>query len=1150
MSVKWTEEQREAVYAPVSNILITAAAGAGKTQVLTGRILNRIIEGADITRMLVVTFTNAAAAEMKGRIMAALSDYLAEHPENAHIRNQLMCMPSASIQTIHSFCLDMIRNNFFKLNIKPDFKICDGAEGDMLCAEAMEMMLAQLYEEGGENFLAFADSFSNVYGDKNITEMVMELFKFSESMPHPERWLLEQRDIYETITEENFESSSCAVIIKEYVKRVLERGKDSLDGARKMCTAENGLEGYGAMLTRDIEAIDEVLSKENWDKMSTAASEFGFMARKSVKDCDEEIKEIVVATRDGVKKSIEDALELMVYSVSENVFLIKNNRKTVEGLIEATKCFKKHLENLKEEKNVLDFNDIEHFCIKLLEDDEISSERKKFYDEIYVDEYQDSNPSQEYIFRKISGDDIGKPNRFMVGDVKQSIYGFRHTSPRLFLEKKDTYKFGDEKNRKIVLGRNFRSSENIIDFINTVCEKIMCREIGGVDYDDEEKLVFQAPYPKKHTDAEIDVIYSDEKMDANGKIYAEANFIAAKIQKLVNETVYDVKTGEEKRVSYSDITVLMRSVRDAAPVFEKVFERYGIPIFVDSDAAYFDSTESKTILSLLTIIDNPLNDIPLISVMRSPVGGFDENELAEIKTAHKNENFYNDVKCEAEAGKYSEKCSEFLSMLEKMRKYSKYMPVNELLEKVIYETGYYDAVCAMAGADVRIENINQIVESARKYEDASYRGLYNFINYINSVKASGGKMGEAKVSCEGQNAVRVMSIHKSKGLEFPVVFLARCGKRMNTQNQNGALVLHTDCPIGLKYADAEKKIVYDTPLRQAAKIAIAQDELSEEIRILYVALTRAKERIIITGCVDKKDDAENKSKIDASALENGKFIEKHTYLEYFLAVAAFCGKVGKEGISVSYINADSTEMEQEEAEAEIEFSADTVKLIEENLSYEYGGGHLWEIPSKLTVTEMKRLQEHQVFDAQLLYTDIDMKVPVFMEEEKKSGAKLGQLIHFVMQNIDISLQSIAEVDNFVNSLVSKGILTMAEGETVDRKKISDFLSSDICALMRKADKIYREEPFAILVPASSVTGKSEDFSEQIMVQGIIDCYFMIGDEIYLLDYKTDRKCNREYIINHYKKQLEIYAFALEKKYFRKIFKKFIYLFNNNDIIEI
>ncbi len=1153
MEVKWTAQQEEAVFAPVSNILVTAAAGAGKTQVLTGRILQRIIGGADLTRMLVVTFTNAAAAEMKGRIAKALSEELSKNPANEHVKKQLMLMPLANIQTIHSFCLDTIKNNFFKADVSPDFKIADDAECKILKADAMEAAMESLYEEGDKDFLYFTDSFSDARSDLKAEEMILSLFDFAESMPFPQEWLCEQMEMYENITEENFEKLYFTKVILKHFCDVLSSCRQRLLGAMEKCSEESGTEGYRKMFESDIEGIEKLLSLQNdWDALSLAAQEHVFMKKPIVRGGDEQVKKMLSETRDDVKKQIVKEILNVAYTREQNVYLMKKTAKPLKGLVKSTIRFSEIFTSLKREKNLLDFGDIEHVCIKLLQDGEIAEERKNFFEEIYVDEYQDSNSAQDFIFRSISREGRGQPNVFMVGDVKQSIYGFRQTNPGLFLEKKDTYKFGDCKNRKIVLGKNFRSSENVINYINTVFEKIMSRSVGGVDYDDEERLIAGAKYPPKEENTEINIINLDSSMRSAEGVEAEACFVAKRILSLMKEgSVYDAKEEREREIHFSDIAVLMRSPKSSVEIFKKVFEGYNIPLFADYDEGYFETAETRVLLSLLSVIDNPENDIPLISVLRSPIGAFDENELAKIRLCAKGESFFTALSaCALKSDILGGRCQKFVQMLLKFRQYSKYMPCHTLIETVLSESGYADAICAMPDAESRMENVRLLTEQARNYENSSYRGLYNFISYINNVKERGGNLGEAKSISDAHDVVKIMSIHKSKGLEFPVVFLCGCGKKMNKRDLSGNLILHGDCGIGISYSDPERRVFSDTPLKIAARLKKEEEELSEEIRVLYVALTRAKEKLIITAAIKDADKAKEKWNSLAQLLSVNFPIRESSYIDYLMAVAYYCINHGIKGTSVNILLPDEAE-EEAEKERKVILSDGGSSAIAEMLSFSYPHGNLWEIPSKVTVTELKRMQEDEgIMGGVPLYVNMDIKTPRFLSEEEITPARRGQLMHFIMQSIDLSATGEDDVAKYVLELKEKNIITGAEAREIDKGRIAAFFSSEIGQRMKNADKVFREEPFALAVPATMVTGKSEDSAHTIMVQGIIDCYFFEGDRITLLDYKTDRNCAKEIIIKNYKKQLDIYAHALEKKYFKKIYEKFIYLFHNGGIIDM
>lgn len=1151
MEVKWTKEQEEAVLAPVSNILVTAAAGAGKTQVLTGRILNRILQGADVTRMLVVTFTNAAAAEMKTRIAKAISEELSKRPDDQHLKRQMVLLPLASIQTIHSFCLDVIKSNFYRADISPDFKIADDAECKIMKAEAIEEAFDSLYEEGDSDFLAFTDSFSNAKTDVKSEEMVMNLFDFAESMPFPDEWLSEQCEMYDEVSEENFEDLYFTGVIWKSVREEILLCKHRIDDIMEQCGKAEGLEAYCRMFKKDSEKISVLLEKESWDELCEAARDFSFDRKVTVKGGNEETKKSADKVRSDVKDGIIKALSQVAYSKEQNVYLIRQTAPILKGLVKSTLRFSEVFFRIKKEKNLVDFSDLEHICIKLLSQEDVAAEKKSFFDEIYVDEYQDSNMAQDYIFRAISRESEGEPNVFTVGDVKQSIYGFRQTSPKLFLEKKDTYRFGDACNRKIVLSKNFRSSEGVVNYINILFEKIMCRDVGGVEYDDEERLVFAASYPENYGSAEIDIINLESDANDETSIREEAVFIAKRIKELMkNEKIYDTKSMLERNMSFSDIAVLMRSPKKCVQIFEDVFKQYSIPVFVDYDDGYFESSETKNVLSLLNVIDNPENDIPLISVLRSPIGGFNEDELAKIRVNEKDGTFYTAL-ISYEKGKLGEKCSDFTNMIKKFRTYAKYMPCHRLIDTVLNETGYYDVVCAMPEADDRMDNIKLLIEQARNYENSSYRGLYNFISYINNVKERSGNLGASKSVSDAHCVVKIMSIHKSKGLEFPVVFLARCGKKMNKRDLSGDLILQGECGIGISYVDTKRRIFSDTPLKVAAKIKKEQEDLSEEIRILYVALTRAKEKLIMTAAIKNVEKMFDKWDTLAKLTEKDLSLKENTYIDYIMAVSGYCKNNNIKGAVVNIVTPSEENEETLHEKKDVILSCETDENVLKMLSYHYPHDKLWGIPSKVTVTELKRLETSLPDEEAIpLYVNLDIKTPDFIAGESITPQRRGQIMHFIMQNIDFNIECIEDVKEQVESLVLKNIISKQEADVVDCAKIASFFVSPLGVRLKNADKVFREEAFAMAIPASMITGDDADFEQKVMVQGIIDCYFFEGDNIVLLDYKTDRNCSEENIVKNYKKQLDIYAEALEKKFFKKIYEKFIYLFHNGGIIKI
>ncbi len=1150
MKINWTPEQKAAVDAPVSNLLVTAAAGSGKTQVLTGRIIKHILDGGDISRLLIVTFTRAAAAEMRERITKSISDALRDDPKNTHLKKQMSLLPGAGITTIHSFCLELVRGRAATVGIDPGFKITDNADMEFMREQAAGEAIEKMYEQGGD-FITFAKGFCSDKDDSELIEIILSVYKFAQSMPYPMEWLLDMRDKYIAQSERDFEQSEIA---EEIIKNVRERIQGLVETARAAAEESSLLEpDYSSMFTADAEGLEAVLKQHGWDEIREKLSGVSWVRMPGLRDVDPDYKEYVKKTRESIKKTAGELAGEMPFAKEECRRVLQHNSRYITCICEAVHIFEEEYSRIKAEKNMLDLNDVEHIAIKILEDSQTAAEIMERYDEIYIDEYQDSNDAQEMIFSRISRENEGKPNVFMVGDLKQSIYGFRMTSPELFLKKKKTYSSEEgASNRKIALSKNFRSRSEVIDFVNLVFSTIMSEQAGGTSYDGDEALYAEAKYPPDETGfckAEINIIdcEKDEDEESVDKIVAEARFVAKRIQELMSGSVYDAKAEKSRKIKYSDIVILMRSPKNYASIFEQELLNYGIPVFADVGTGYYETTEIRTFLALLSIIDNPLSDIPLLAVMRSPIFGFDEDELARIRMCNKNSLF---KKAVDEAAKKDDglgiKCKNFLAKLRTWRRRATYMPADELIYYLFNDTGYMDFVGALPSGESRCANLRLLFEKARRFEESSFRGLFNFLIFMQRLRDHE-DMGTAKLMGEGQDVVRIMSIHKSKGLEFPVVFLSGTGKGFNKENLRSPVILHKELGFGIKYIDAELMLTCPSPDRIAVKMRKADQDMSEEIRVLYVALTRAKEKLIVTGAVGSAERAVMDWSLKGRFMSPRKVLSAKSTLE----LLSICAKFGEEKCVDVVLHTPEDEPDDVEIKApEIKEQKPDAELIK-RMEYAYAHSGLSSIPSKVSVTELKRLKNEEDVFTLPLYAKSEMREPRFLEKEKITAAKRGTYTHFVLQTIDIKKAADkAYVEEFINRLAAENILTEEAAKSVSASDVVRFAGSELGQRIINADKVYREAAFTIPVPASFITGRQEDFGENIILQGIIDCFFFEGDNIVLVDFKTDRNTCAAEIKKKYKMQMDLYALALEKKYFSKIYEKFIYLMSNGDIIRI
>ena len=825
--VNWTKEQQDAIHEKGSNILVAAAAGSGKTAVLVERIITKIIKDKiDIDKLLVVTFTNAAASEMRERVLDAIYKKLEDNPDDDNLQRQITLLNKASICTIDSFCLEVVRNNFYELdNISPNFRIADIAEIELLKQEVIEDIFETKYEEENQDFTKLINTYTSYRDDTPLKELILKIYSYIQSNPFPEKWLHEKIEMFnlKEELEKDFANTPWGEELLKEIDDELIDSLTSLENVYNSLYCEPELEKFWQTIRNDIDMLQTLKNNlETWDKAYEINQNLKFVTWPRQK-VDSEIKDNAKIERDEVKKKLSKVLDKILIcdskQANEDIYdMYKILSKLEKIILEFGKEFLKR----KRDKNIVDFNDIEHLALNILLKEEngkiIPTEVAKRYQEkfveIAIDEYQDSNLVQEYILNSVSNGN----NVFMVGDVKQSIYKFRQAMPELFLDKYQTYQNKEyrkqEDNLKIQLFKNFRSREKILKFTNIIFQDIMSSILGDIEYNEEEYLNLGADYSEINQDlkTEIDIInlveeqdseveekQEDEEQERLEDIEVEAKFVANKIKKLIDEKfqVWDRKKNTYRDIEYKDIVVLLRSTSNLAPLYEQEILSQDLPVFSDSSQEYLDSIEIQTTMSLLKIIDNPIQDIPLVTVLRSFIGKFSDDELVQIRLSDKFDDFYTCMKkASIDVGKeLKEKIENFLGKLESWRKEQEYLALDELIWKIYMDTGFYNYVGLMPNGNLRQANLKMLFQKAKKYENANFKGLYNFINFIDKLKLSSGDLGSAKLIGENDNVIRIMSIHKSKGLEFPVVFLSSTGKQFNLMDLNQNLLLHQDMGI-------------------------------------------------------------------------------------------------------------------------------------------------------------------------------------------------------------------------------------------------------------------------------------------------------------------------------------------------------------------
>ena len=1222
--VKWTNEQLQAIQEKDSNILVAAAAGSGKTAVLVERIIHKIIdEQMDIDKILVVTFTNAAASEMRERILEAIYKKLEENPENVHLQRQIILLNKASICTIHSFCLDVIHNHFYEIDLPSNFKIADTAEIDLLKQEVLDDLFEQKYTENDKDFIELLENYTNYRGDEALQELVLKIYKFIQSSPFPIKWLQEKLELLK-IEYKDISQTIWGKLIIQAVEDDIQESIMQLETVKSKMALYPEMAKFYQKICEDLIILKDLQNYNSWDELYIKLLNFNFskwpVDKKVTNDLKEDSKEI----RDKVKKHIkEKTAKLLSCSQEQAVKDLKIITPILEKLANLVTEFTKNFAEKKKEKNCIDFNDIEHFALKILLDEnnnptEVAKKYKEKFEEIAIDEYQDSNLVQEAILTSISKGN----NIFMVGDVKQSIYKFRQARPELFLQKYDEYKNKEEKtqedNLKIQLFRNFRSRQNILNITNLVFESIMSKELGDIHYNENEYLNYGANYPEPEEIknyagiAELDIIdlkedesitafegeEDEEEQERVEDDVLEAKFVANKIQELLDSDymVFDKKQGYRK-IRPKDIVILLRATSNLSPIYEKELSDLELPVFSDTSGTYLDTVEIQTILSVLKIIDNPLQDIPLVVVLRSSICNFTDNDLITIRLTDRNCNFYEAlIKTRIIFdGDLKDKIESFLEKLEKWKSISQYMPLDEFIWQIYLDTGYYQYVGLLPNGAMRQANLKTLFEKAKQYEKASFKGLFNFIQFIDKLKKQNGDLASAKLIGENEDVIRIMSIHKSKGLEFPVVFLCNSHKKFNMQDLNDNILLHQDIGFGPTIMDTTKKIKYSSIAKDAIKLKMKQETLSEEQRILYVALTRAKEKLYITGrSKDFTKYVQDKNKVlEMYESENIKLDAKlmkkaNSYLDWIMCVYLFNqgrtitlkGEQYKLSDIITLNVSNKKDLLKTLAKEEVVEQIDLKEKIgqilknksdEENKKSEQALKELLEwkydyivdttLPTKSSVTKIKqeKIKLEEILKG-IESEEVEYKksyTPKFMQEDKKiSNAEKGTLVHLCIQRLDERKDyELKDIQNMILNLVEKEIITKNEADAIDVNLIYQYTKSQLFEELRQAKEVHKEQPFYINIPAKDVVSEAENSKKNILVQGIIDLYYIDkNDNLVLIDFKTDYISNetnaKEKILEKYKVQLEIYKTALEQALGRKVNKTAICLVKDEYYLEI
>lgn len=1226
MKQKWTTGQQKVIDLRNRNILVSAAAGSGKTAVLVERIIKKITDPdhpVDIDRLLVVTFTKAAAAEMRSRIASALESRLEENPKDTNLEQQLSLLHNAQITTIDSFCQYIIRNYFHVIGLDPMFQVADETDLKLMKEDVLKELIEERYRCARENenqaFLDFTESFAPGRSDSRMEDLVQKLYTISQSYPWPEEQLHQWEELYQCKSVKDLEEAEWVQILVRDIREELRAYESLAREAERICLELDGPQAYLPAVQSELRQIRELAECESYRELYEGFCRFHPERLKAIrsKEVDPEKKEQVQELRKGyLKKGIQEKKENFFFQSPEEMEEdIRKMGQPIHELIQLTLDFSEAFAVQKREEGLIDFNDMEHFALQILVErteqgggipSATAKELQEHYEEILTDEYQDSNYVQEMLLSSLCRAPEQHPYLFMVGDVKQSIYQFRLARPDLFMDKYNRYTVAESKEQRIDLHQNFRSRASVLNASNYFFEKLMREDFGGICYDEAARLVPGADFGEceKRTADQTEIILLEQKSEAGkalGKRVLEAAAIGERIREMVQgENPLYIKGKEGYRpVEYRDIVILIRSLQGWSEEFIETLTEMGIPAYSPTKTGYFSTLEVETMLNVLRVIDNPRQDIPLVSVMRSCLFQITDEELAFLGTIPDTINYW-DAVCrlaaqEAEQPQIPEevkqalkqKVSNFVDTIARYRELSKTSSVYELLGKIYQETEYYSMMSAMPAGERRRANLDILLQQAVEFADNGHRGIFGFCQYIESLQKSNVDFGEASVTGENANVVQIMSIHKSKGLEFPVVFVAGMGKQFNLQDIRQATIIDMDYGIGAEYVDLELRMKQPTLLKKYMAEHSKKSILAEEIRILYVAFTRAKEKLFLSGTVS------GVSKKMAGWKQKGREISQitlsgaRTYLDWIMpalaARPAFQGcltqleAAGEEDnvnaaaeddlfrlqlISPEHILSKEKEELQEGIiqkeqllhwDDQIVYHSEMERLIRKRIGYQYPYEAEQQLPVKVSVSEMKRrtlVQEDVLLPdyVQPNFSEMEIPQPAFRKEtEKISSAKKGTLYHLVMEHLPYEeLTKAFDFHSFLEQLAKAGYLTEEECGVLDIRRFQQFAQTEIAMRMRDAaekGKLYREQPFMLGLSAQEIEPEIP-MEETILMQGIIDAYFEEEGELVLVDYKTDwvRAGQERELVERYHAQLNYYARALEQLTGKKVRERVIYSF--------
>ena len=1186
--MKWTDEQQAIIDLRGKNILVSAAAGSGKTAVLVERIKELVVrDRVPLKSMLIVTFTNAAAGEMKQRIIDAMNKELSLS-DDEFVREQIQNIYSTHISTFHAFAISILKRYYHMTDIEPSFSICPENQLEVFRNEALDTLLEKEFAEDSPDFPEFMQNYASSKNEDAVRKMIFDTYDFIQTLPQADSWLEEKVEELNQSSAE-FEQGTVFQVLKSQIEYDLNRSLAKSQVLIRLLN-ENGLDSLAGKAQLDGENITSLLHSLANDSFQIFLNDLWemkfqtFRATKDEKETYEDIKASVTSKRDSIKKDINRCKSLFPDGTMDSrIIEINGTYKSASVLADLVRKFGKIFTEVKMNENMLDFNDVEHLALRILDDDQVAEEYMTKFNYIFIDEYQDSNYIQEALIGRIKRND----NLFMVGDVKQSIYKFRRAEPSIFMGRYNDYRDGaDDLSTNIDLNQNFRSKKNIIDCINGLFVNLMEESLSGMKYD-EKAFLYKGLEYESRWDIPVDLyvvdssklegddvsdVYDDTTYDDTVNDILEAELEAHEIARIIKEEVgrpiFDVKKGVERKLEYRDIVILLRAVKGNASVIYDILMSHGIPTFADGGEDYFSTVEIETFVNLLKVIDNKRQDVPLVSAMYSPVFGFTTEELIKIRLIKKTGNYYSAFLSYIQNGpdeNLRTKCNQVNDKLGKWQRDEAFMALDDFLWMLMNESGYYNYAGALTGGDQRRANLRALIDRATDYSSGRIRGLYGFLRYVDTINTNRIKMGQIKLLSENDNVVRITSVHKSKGLEYPYVIAARLGKRFNKSAGRSKVRLNKDLGMALQWENYQLSAYKKTLLNDIMAENTSIEELAEEIRILYVAMSRAMDKLILMGSINsaKRDMEDVLSEYKGMDVKRDLDIKNSSsFMELILPAAASMGidpiLVKRQDIAASLYEEDESASAKNEIMDKIQNMkpAETEIMAEINrrLSYEYPHKAALDLKSKYSVTGLNEIgkEAKQIMTYGLGDDRVSDTVPDFMEDDiPMSAAEKGTTLHTVFEKLDFKTAVGHKSDpdfliDFLQSLVDKEILTEEQKDSVDLQAVWAFVNSSIMDRAAGSSSIKKEQPFNLL---------KEIDAETIVVQGIIDCYFEEDGEYVLLDYKSNfieknKPGEEERMISLYQDQMNLYREAIETITDIPVKDAFLYLTKTGQTIKV